>query len=421
MPKASIEDVPGDPCAYKVRWRVPKPDGGYRAFGPIIRGATPTKARNAAEDLQAAVRAGTVLAWPPPSDEPEPEPEPAPHVVTVAEWLWQRLDAKRDLVAYPSMRSRYRTDIENDPIGALPLDVVERVHVIEWLGRLRRRGLSENVIADRLTNLRAAFELAGAKRMPEGNPAKITGPKRVQPAIVVPTVDQVELLAAAMPPEMYAAVLVQAGLGLRAGELCGLITANVGYLARSDDERFVHVDLQFTATGEWRQPKYRKIRDTPLQPWVLDVLAEHSERWPPRRVRIATREGRTADVDVIFYHPRATGKSAGQPYRHLYREAVPRVAERLALAADRGDGPPFPHGATSHCLRHHYVTEMLHGGASTHDIAEWIGDTPEMIDKVYGHSAGYKAHTRGRSIMQAAYAHRATGKDGRGVLRTISG
>jgi len=36
-------------------------------------------------------------------------------------------------------------------------------------------------------------------------------------------------------------------------------------------------------------------------------------------------------------------------------------------------------------LRHHYVSVLLDAGESVITVAERIGDTPEMVLKVYGH------------------------------------
>lgn len=45
----------------------------------------------------------------------------------------------------------------------------------------------------------------------------------------------------------------------------------------------------------------------------------------------------------------------------------------------------LPVGTSSHSLRHHYVSVLLDAGESVITVAERIGDTPEMVLKVYGH------------------------------------
>ncbi|MBQ0993373.1 tyrosine-type recombinase/integrase [Micromonospora sp. H61] len=78
------------------------------------------------------------------------------------------------------------------------------------------------------------------------------------------TVDQVRALAAAMPAGNRAMVIVQAGLGLRLGELLALRVQDVDHVGRT-----VRIEWQFAPQSKLRtEPKTRRSRRTiPLPQW----------------------------------------------------------------------------------------------------------------------------------------------------------
>ena len=92
------------------------------------------------------------------------------------------------------------------------------------------------------------------------------------------TVDQVRALAAAMPARNRAMVIVQAGRGLRLGELLALRVQDVDHTSQT-----VRIEWQFAPQSKVRtEPKTRRSRRTiPLPQVVATAIREHTAQFPP--------------------------------------------------------------------------------------------------------------------------------------------
>ncbi|MEH0823363.1 MULTISPECIES: tyrosine-type recombinase/integrase [unclassified Micromonospora] len=170
------------------------------------------------------------------------------------------------------------------------------------------------------------------------------------------TVDQVRALADAMPARNRAMVIVQAGLGLRLGELLALRVQEVDYATRT-----VRIEWQFAPQSKVRiEPKTRRSRTAPLPQVVATAIREHSAQFPP------TTDG------TIF-----TTRFAG-PYRHDYYGSLifSSAVERAGL----------PKSTTSHDLRHHYASVLLMQGESVIVVADRLGhENATLVLSTYGH------------------------------------
>jgi len=100
--------------------------------------------------------------------------------------------------------------------------------------------------------VRSVYAAAVVDRLVVSSPAtRLTLPSAHRERVVPLTVDQVRALAGALAPRYQAMVLVQAGLGLRVGELLGLRVGDVDFLRRT-----VHVEHQAVQrTRELLPPK----------------------------------------------------------------------------------------------------------------------------------------------------------------------
>ena len=106
----------------------------------------------------------------------------------------------------------------------------------------------------------------------------------------------------------------------------------------------------------------------PLPQVVADALAEHIAEFPP--------------VDGLIF----TTKH-GLPWRREY------YGQRVFAPAVRKSHLPV--GTTTHDLRHHFVSVLLHAGISVVEVADRIGDTPELVLKTYAHvMPGSESRTR---------------------------
>ncbi|MGL5858391.1 MAG: tyrosine-type recombinase/integrase [Angustibacter sp.] len=185
---------------------------------------------------------------------------------------------------------------------------------------------------------------------------RIVLPRHEAPRVVPLTVEQVRELADAVPQRCRAMVVAQAGLGLRIGELLGLVVDDVDFL-----RRVVHVRRQLSRDTKERVPckTPRSVRDVPLPAVVADALAAHLDRFAPR-------DG------FVFTGPR------GRPWWQM------QYGSRVFRQAAAGAG--LPAGTTTHDLRHHYASVLLAAGESVIAVAERLGhEDATLVLTTYGH------------------------------------
>lgn len=206
--------------------------------------------------------------------------------------------------------------------------------------------------------LRSIYAAAVLDRLVPFSPVvRITLPRVERPRIVPLTVEQVVVLAGAVPDRYRAMVITQAGLGLRIGELLALRVEDVDFLRRT-----VRVEWQFTSGSKVRsEPKTPRSRRTiPAPQVVLDTLAEHLARHPA-----------AADMSVFT-------TTAGTPLGHMYYGH--QLFRRAVAAAG------LPEGTTSHDLRHHFASLLLAAGESVVAVAERLGhEDASLVLTTYGH------------------------------------
>lgn len=256
-----------------------------------------------------------------------------------------------------------RNHIEGTTIGARRLSAVLPSDVQAWASQLAQTH-APSTVRLYVTMLRSIYASAVLDRLVTSSPVVRISLPRAERARVVPlTVDQVRALADVVPPRHRAMVLVQAGLGLRIGELLALRAQDVNFLGRT-----ARIEYQLDEiTRERVEPKTPRSRRTiPLPTMVAEALAAHMAKFPP------------VDDGTLFYgHNRL-------PYAHAY------YGSRVFLAAVRrlagAEGSTFPLDTSTHDLRHHYASVLLAAGESVVAVAERLGhDNATMVIKVYGH------------------------------------
>jgi integrase len=175
-------------------------------------------------------------------------------------------------------------------------------------------------------------------------------------------------------------VLAQAGLGLRLGELLALRVEDVDFLHRS-----VQVDGQFAPDGRTRvEPKTPRSRRTvPLPDVVGEALAQHIAAYPPR-----------ADGTIFLDSNGAAWRS------NNYGSAL------FGAAVKRAGLPP---GTTTHDLRHHYASVLIHAGESVVTVTERLGhENAVLVMTTYAHIMP-DTEERTRAAVDAAWAENSLG------------
>jgi integrase len=306
------------------------------------------------------------------------------NTTTVAEYA-RRWMAARPL--RPSTRELYALllshYIEAMPLGSRPLVKVRPSEVQVWATALAQR-LAPYTLRIQIGVVRSIFASAVLDGLIARSPVqpanRLSLPKMERQPVVPLTVAQVRSLAAEMPGRYRAMVITQAGLGLRVGELLALRACDVNFLRRD-----VRVEEQISVRGRLRVPPKTpgSRRTVPLPSVVAEALAQHIAAFP------------SGSDGSLFTS--GTGLPLGRSfYGDLFRTAVARAS--------------LPVGTSSHDLRHHYASVLLHAGESVHAIAERLGHVDaQLVLTTYGHLMPDQ-EDRTRRVIDEAWSAPADGR-----------
>lgn len=343
----------GRVVAATARWR--GPDGKQHRKTFNARNTPPdkrdylTRAREWEAQQRAAVTTGTYVD--------------TSNRVTVEAYARQWVEARPYRGSTRANReSQLKTHIDGTRLGRMRLVAVRRSDVQAWItertkGSETVKAASPSSVRLLLGLVRSVFAAAVDDRLIGHSPASgrfFIPPAEAEP-IVPLTVAQVRKLAAEMPEELRAAVLVQATLGLRIGELLAL---------RVDDEvRFLQREVRITEqlhprTRERMPPKTPSaVRTVPLPATTADVLAAHLAKYP-------------AAGGYVFHD------EDGRPLQHV---RLNRAITKAAAAAGVPD-------VRSHDLRHHFASVLIDAGESVVTVAARLGHRDaSIVVEVYAH------------------------------------
>jgi integrase len=354
---------------YAARWREGGQQRKERGF------ASDKKAQQFANAKEADARRGMT---------------PTRSDVTVAEYAryWASTQDHRTTTKR-RIESTIKTHIEGTALGKMKLAAVLPSQVQAWVTDRSKVVAPSTLRIGVVGLLKAVYTQAVHDNLVTKTPVvnlKLPKEPKDGERIVPLTVSQVEAMAEAMPERYAAAVITQAGLGLRLGELLGLRVQNVDFLRRrvSIEEQFIAKPLR-DADGRKIRTKLKtdgSKRTLPLPQRVADVLAAHIAHYG------------LGEDGAIF-----TTRS-GTPVGHQYYGFTlwNRAKEKAGL----------PEGATTHDLRHHFATALLHAPAehrlTTHEVAALLGhEDASLVEKVYGHAPA-DANDRAMAAANAVWA-----------------
>ncbi|WP_063746587.1 tyrosine-type recombinase/integrase [Catenuloplanes japonicus] len=205
--------------------------------------------------------------------------------------------------------------------------------------------------------------------------------------IIVPSLAEIDALAAAFDPRYAAMVWLMAGCGLRIGEVMGLCRDQIDFR-----KQILHVDRQITEDGETasgknaglRLKRYTKHRDedTPGRDVPLPAIVA-------RILRAHLREYGTYGLDQLLF-PNST--RTGLIYQYFFRN-------QLWLPALKSARVSF---IKTHALRHFFASSLLSRGVPITDVSVWLGHSNvEITYAYYGHLMP-DAPERGRAAIDLA-------------------
>lgn len=280
--------------------------------------------------------------------------------VTLAEFVeewWTRYAkpnlAARTLRSYAGCWDRHVLPYLGDkPISALTPDVLE-----EWVAALRVRGVGEPTINRALVVLSSVLGRAVAWGRAETNPvALVTKPKPERQALIRPlTREQVtQLLDATWRPVDRIIIALMAYAGLRPQELMALTWGDVGETHILVDKAIEPDEgIKSTKTGAGRSVK------------ISDALWGELMGW-----RIASAPA-MPDAPVI---PRRGGRHWNDgSWQTWHRDVWRPVTAECGIQARPYD------------LRHTFVSQLIHDGASVVEVAKQAGHSPVMTLSRYAH------------------------------------
>ena len=321
----------------------------------------------------------------------------ATNKTTVAEYFARWVDGR---AIRPGTRLMYQTLLHTHlaplPLGSRPLVKVKPSEVQAW-ARDRAAVVGPHTLRRSVGVLRSAFATAMLDGLIARNPVqpitRMSLPKADKRKVVPLTVEQVQAWAAAADPRIRPMILAQAGLGLRIGELKALRLADVDFLRRE-----VHIteqaDVRTGQRAPLKTPNGRRV--VPLPQVTAQVLAEHVRRCPPGPGGLVFTQ---APEPVC--KPR--GRSVPGVTRTRLAPGVWSAAKLWRLYHQAAEAAGLPERTASHALRHHYASVLLAAGESVLVVADRIGDSPDMVLRVYGHVMPDREDTTRRAI-DAAWA-----------------
>lgn len=346
--------------AYRVIWTDPAGKRRRRQFSRAQTSRPAEEARKFRAEVESELLRGTYI-------------DPRAGDVTVAEYV---SDTRSNFAGWrqsTSDRADWALNLHILPlIGSYKIGGVRRRDIQEMVNKLaatpsaHRRGsgpprpLAPSTVRGIYLLVASVFRSATLDGVIRVSPCtRIKLPAMTDGDIVIPTPEQVGMLADGVPVRYRGLVLAAAGSGLRLAELCALDLERLRVL-----ERTVRVDRQlcFGKGGQhyYGPPKTAAAyRTVPLADVFVQDIAEHLERFG------------TGDDGLVFT------SSTGRPLRRQTLGGVLRP-----VLAELG----FPTGTGLHLLRHYYVSGLIAHGVDLRTVMDLVGhDSPQETLGTYGH------------------------------------
>lgn len=123
-------------------------------------------------------------------------------------------------------------------------------------------------------------------------------------------------------------------------------------------------------------------KNTPMPPYLLEAVAEHTQRFPPRSTKTVMWEHRKKIDDCKRGSARALfWSSRGNLLcrNHFNDDVWKPTMLKLGIKDEEGNLPTF------HDLRHTFISTCLQNGIPEHTVAAWVGDSVEELRRTYSH------------------------------------
>lgn len=192
-----------------------------------------------------------------------------------------------------------------------------------------------------------------------------------------------------------------AATAMRQGEMFGFALEDIGDPDYFRRQLVLHVRRQVRLVGTVRcfaPLKNKKEHTVPVAAEFAEMLIAYMERFPPVSVtlpwKVPDGEPRTHKLIVVRPDRQAVQRNTFNEDNWkpalAYAGIIPQREPGGKWAEARDDG--------CHRLRHTAVSHWLNDGVPVEAVAEWIGDSVEMVYKTYAHMVP-GAEEKGRAAM----------------------
>lgn len=255
-------------------------------------------------------------------------------------------------------------------LGPLPIGRVQRSHILGLVKALEEKGLAASAIGNHYQVIRSMFDAAVEDRVIPTTPCRKVKLPNADDEAVIPTVEGVEMVRAALDERWQAVATVLVGSGVRIGELLGLKVTDVNFLKRT-----VRVERQRTQANKITPTKGKRSRTVPVGQIMLDALAAHLNEYPAGSASLF--------VDEL-----------GEPLTYRRWKTLLGNATKMAGV-----------DLTSHSFRHFAASALISHGASVKAVQESLGHADATTTlRVYAHLfPGDEERTR--TALDAALAN----------------
>ncbi|HEV2347402.1 MAG TPA: site-specific integrase [Actinocrinis sp.] len=398
---------PGEPECPEHKGKVASADHGkgkrwqvrYRDASGIQRKENFTKKTEAddrADDVGSELRKGLFV-----------DPKLGKQSFRVVAEQWRENSRHRDSTAV-----RVRSALENriyPTLGDRPIAAIRTSEIRGWVKELSEVIAPTTLRVD-YSYIGSIFRMAMIDRLISVNPcAGVDNLPEVVHAETEPLpVPVVEALIQAIDPRYGAALRLDACTGLRQGELFGLEVEQLDFLRRELKirQQLVYPEHDKPYLGPLKtKTSYRTV---PVPQFVVDEIAEHIVKFPPRNIEIWDRTN--PHKPVLRKARFLFTNHAGRPilrgrWPDIWAATVRKANTLLAGQADRERAVPLvvPDWATLHDIRHFYASVLIDAGESVKTVQRRLGHSkPSITLDVYSH-LWPEAEDTSRAAVEAAF------------------
>jgi len=193
-------------------------------------------------------------------------------------------------------------------------------------------------------------------------------------------------IAACMPERFGLVPYLGAGTGMRKMEMAGLGADDI-VRGKAPKIRVVRQLKEIDGDLKWGPVKNRKPHDVPVPPELLEQIDAHADAFPPPAVTLPWHEpgsklhGTPVTVRVLLSREDGTPATCNV-IDAAWRTGVSRWHPQRTLGARRRS---LARGQNIHRLRHTFASVQLRDGTDVVRVAAWLGDTVEVVTRIYAH------------------------------------